>query len=98
MTSHQRRKCMRKLTTAAIALGLCCLAAAPARADVKPHGLFTDNMVLQHGVKAPVWGTADPGEDVRVSIKGTGLGQTVGVRAGQDGKWMVALDRLPPGG
>jgi hypothetical protein len=58
---------MRKLTTAALALGLRCCLAAPVRADVKPHGLFTD-IVLQHGVKAPMWGTADPGEEVRVNI------------------------------
>ncbi len=89
---------MRKLATVASALGLCCCLAAPVRADVKPHGLFTENMVLQHGVKVPVWGTADPGEQVRVGIKGTGFGQGVGTTAGQDGKWTVFLNKLPAGG
>ena len=27
-------------------------------ADVKPHGLFTENMVLQQGTTVPIWGTA----------------------------------------
>jgi sialate O-acetylesterase len=89
---------MRKLATVALVLGLCCSSAAPVRADVKPHGLFTENMVLQHGVKVPVWGTADPGEQVRVEIKGTGFGIATGKQAGQDGKWLVYLDKLPPGG
>ena len=38
-------------------------------AEVTPHGLFTDNMVLQQGDKVPVWGTADPGEKVTVTIQ-----------------------------
>ena len=37
-------------------------AAFVARADVKLHPMFSDNMVLQQGMKAPAWGTADPGE------------------------------------
>jgi BON domain len=65
---------MRRPTLAALALAaLACLAGRPARADVKPHALFTDGMVLQHqpdplpGV--PVWGTAEPGEKVRVALE-----------------------------
>lgn len=43
------------------------LALAPlARADVKLHPLFCDNMVLQRDAKVPVWGTASPGENVEV--------------------------------
>ncbi len=39
-----------------------------ARADVKLHPLFCDNMVLQRDAKVPVWGTADPGEEVAVDL------------------------------
>ena len=35
------------------------LAALPAPANVKPIGIFGDNMVLQRGMKTPVWGAAD---------------------------------------
>ncbi len=38
------------------------------RADVKPHALIGDGMVLQQGVPCKVWGTADPGEQVKVDV------------------------------
>ena len=44
------------------------LAALPARADMKPHALFSDGMVLQQGVKCPVWGTSDD-EEVVVPVE-----------------------------
>jgi sialate O-acetylesterase len=66
-------------------------AAGPAQAEVKPHPLFTDNMVLQQGTACPVWGKADPGEQVSVELSaGTG-GGGVTATAGQDGKWMVTV-------
>ena len=54
-----------------------------ARADVKPNALFANNAVLQQGMKVPVWGTADPGERVRVEI----AGQSVSATAAANGKW-----------
>jgi sialate O-acetylesterase len=42
----------------------------------------------------PVWGTATPGEKVTVKI----AGQTKSATAGADGKWMVRLSPLKPGG
>src|SRR5436853_5604433 len=77
----------------------CCLLlvlafAVPVAADVKPHGLFTDHMVLQQGTKVPVWGKADPGEKVTVKFQN----QTVAATADQDGKWMVSLESLKAGG
>jgi len=59
-------------------------------ADVKPAALFGDHMVLQQGMSVPVWGWADPGEQVKVSI----AGQTQKATAGADRKWMVRLDNL----
>jgi sialate O-acetylesterase len=59
-------------------------------ADVRPHALFSDHMVLQQDVAVPVWGKADPGESVTVSI----AGQSKTATAGTDGKWMVKLDKL----
>jgi sialate O-acetylesterase len=78
----------------ALALGLW-WQATPARAEVKPHGLFTEGMVLQQGTKAvPVWGIADPGEKVTVSIQG----QEVSATAGKEGGWVVHLNALKAGG
>ena len=37
-----------------LALSLALALAMPAWADVKPHGLFTDNCVLQAGKEVPV--------------------------------------------
>lgn len=39
-----------------------------ARADVKLHPLFTDHMVLQRATAIPVWGTAEPGEAVKINL------------------------------
>src|ERR1700722_14081385 len=38
-------------------------------AAVKLPSLFGDHMVIQQGVEVPIWGWADPGEEVHVSIK-----------------------------
>ena len=63
-------------------------------ADVIPNPLFTDNAVLQQGIKAPIWGTADPGERVTVEF----AGQTVSTTASAAGKWLVHLSPLKAGG
>jgi sialate O-acetylesterase len=70
-----------------------CLAGA-AQAEVKPSTLFSDHMVLQSGMAVPVWGTADAGEKVTVTLNG----QTKSATAGADGKWMVRLANLKAGG
>ncbi len=66
------------------------LAASAARADVSLPTLFSDHMVLQRGVALPVWGWAEAGEEISVSI----AGQTKTTKAGADGKWRVQLDKL----
>src|ERR1051325_8563767 len=38
--------------------------AGPALADVKLPRIISDNMVLQQGVKTPIWGWAEPGQKV----------------------------------
>jgi len=56
-------------------------------ANVTPAALFSDHMVIQQGMKVPVWGWADPGEAVTVSIGDSKETAT----AGADGKWLVRL-------
>jgi len=68
--------------------------AAPAFADVRLPAIFTDHMVLQQGQKNRVWGTADAGEDVIVTI----AGQRHTAKADDKGKWQVTLDALKIGG
>lgn len=67
-------------------------AAAPAA--VKPHGLFTDNMVLQRDAVIPVWGAADPGEKVTVALGD----QRVETVAAPDGNWRADLKPQRAGG
>ena len=65
----------------------------PARADVKPHALFSENMVLQRGINVPVWGTAEEGEKVTVHFQDQEVSTTAA-----NGKWMVRLEQLKAGG
>ncbi|HVK07828.1 MAG TPA: sialate O-acetylesterase [Gemmataceae bacterium] len=79
--------------------GLLLALAAPAAADVKPHALFADHMVFQRNAPLPVWGTADPGEDVYVHLEvKTPDGkreEAQSAKADKDGKWMVKLAAFP---
>lgn len=68
--------------------------AAACRADVELPAIFGNHMVLQRDQKDPIWGTADPGEEVRVTIGE----QTQATTAGEDGKWRVVLEPMPAGG
>ncbi|MEZ5384533.1 MAG: sialate O-acetylesterase [Prosthecobacter sp.] len=61
------------------------------QAAVKLPALFSDHMVLQADKAAAVWGWADAGEEVQVSI----AGQTKTATADAKGAWSVKLDPLP---
>ena len=63
-------------------------------ADVTLPRIFSSNMVLQQGIEIPVWGWANPGERVTVTLGKA----TVSVRTGRDGKWSVKLPRFGYGG
>ncbi len=58
-----------------------------ALADVKLPTFFSDSMVLQRDKPLPVWGTADAGEEVTVTLGAA----TAKATADADGKWKVAL-------
>jgi len=63
------------------------LLAAAAAAEVSLPSLFGDHMVVQRDRPVPVWGTADPGEEVTVAF----ADQTVTTKADADGRWRVDL-------
>jgi len=88
MPSRLRRGWIAGLAVALAAAG------SSARAEVKTPAIFGDHMVLQRDQANPVWGWADPGEEVTVKIGD----QTKTTKAGDDGAWRVALDPLPAGG
>ena len=60
------------------------------RAEVRLARVFGDGMVLQREMPVPVWGWADPGEEVRLEF----AGQVKTVKAGADGKWRIRLEPL----
>ena len=59
-------------------------------ANVSLNNLFGDHMVLQQGIQNKVWGKADPGEKISVSI----AGQSHATVAEKDGSWSVQLDAI----
>jgi sialate O-acetylesterase len=81
------------LRAALTSLVLLILCAAVVHAAVKPNALISDGAVLQQGMPVPVWGSAADGEKVTVAFQD----QTASAVA-QDGKWMVRLKPLTPGG
>lgn len=76
-----------KLSSVSTALFLIALSAS---ADVKVPSVFSDHMVLQRGENVPVWGTAEPGEAVKVTF----AGQMHQTKADKDGKWRVKLSSM----
>jgi len=64
------------------------------RAEVKLPPFFSDHMVLQRDGRAPIWGTAAPGEAVTVKFRDQELKAT----ADDKGNWRVVLEKLKAGG
>lgn len=66
----------------------------PVTAEVRLPGIISDNMVLQQGVRVAIWGWAEPGEKVTVSL----AGQELSREANHRGKWRVSLRPMQAGG
>ncbi len=62
-----------------------------AAAAVRPAPVFQDGVVLQRDRPVPVWGTAEPREEIVVEF----AGQRKEAEADEGGKWRVDLDALP---
>jgi len=58
-----------------------------------PHGLFTDNMVLQRDKPIKVYGTGKEGEKITVELDGQSTATAV-----TDGEWCVTLPAMEAGG
>jgi sialate O-acetylesterase len=81
---------MKKTIVSLLSLGAITLTS---HADVKLPAIFSDHMVLQRDAKVPIWGWADPGEKITVSI----AGQKAGTTTGKNGQWRVDLEPMIPG-
>jgi len=61
---------------------------------MKLNSLFCESMVLQRDISIPVWGWAEPGEAIEVSL----AGKTLKTKADASGSFRVAFAPLPAGG
>ena len=83
------------LLAATLAAGLA------AAADFKFAAVISDHAVLQREVEAPVWGFAETGAVVRVSLFKEGDKNPLAVREATTddaGRWTVKLPAMPAGG
>ena len=72
-----------------------------AAADFKFASVISDHAVLQREVEAPVWGFAETGAVVRVSLFKQGDKKPLAVREATTddaGRWTVKLPAMPAGG
>ena len=72
------------------ALMMACFLASPAQAEITLSNLFTDQMVLQQGKPVVVWGNAEKGEEVLISVAGNSVSTT----ADNDGHFKASLPAL----
>ena len=87
---------MQRLFLAVLALWATAL---PARADVRPHALVTSGMVLQRGMRCPLWGTAEPGEKITAQLVGAADKDLEGATtADQEGRWSLRLPTIDKAG
>jgi sialate O-acetylesterase len=63
-------------------------------AQLKVAGIFGNNAVLQQGIAIPVWGSANPGSKIEVSLGEFKMNTT----ADDQGKWMLRLNPMKADG
>jgi len=84
----------RHLLIAFVSATLTILFALPTMADVTLPCVFSDHMVLQRDKPVAVWGWAEKGEKVTVTV----AGKTASTKPNADGRWTVSIGPLPAGG
>jgi len=85
---------MRSRVVAGVLLSCVLVWSGASYAEVKLPAVISENLVLQRGMKVPIWGTADAGEEVTVTLGD----QKAKATAGQDQKWKVTIGPLEAGG
>lgn len=83
-----------RVQTLPLFLALMFLFQAVVHAQIKLPKVFGDSMVLQRGIKIPVWGNSTP-EAVITAMLGS---VKVTSKADQEGKWMVHFPKFKAGG
>ena len=62
--------------------------------EVKPGGIFGDNMVLQRDAELPIWGWAGKKERINVEFNG----ETRSAMSDDEGKWLLRIGPFSAGG
>lgn len=70
------------------------IVAASANAAVRLPAIISDNMILQQGIKVRIWGSANAGEHVAVTVDK----KTSNIIADAQGRWQVLIGPLKAGG
>jgi sialate O-acetylesterase len=83
-----------RIVSASLVAVVAATVASAVRADVKLPAIISDHMVVQSEASVPIWGWADQGEQVKVTL----AGQSQSATAGDDGRWTVTFTGLPAGG
>ena len=63
-------------------------------ANVRLHNIFQSNMVLQRDMPCTIWGWADKGEKISITIDNI----TYKTKAAKDGSWKIVLPKHAAGG
>jgi sialate O-acetylesterase len=62
--------------------------------NINPASIFGNNMVIQQGINAPIWGTAKPNQKLTLLF----ADKVQKTKADKTGKWMVKLPIMKAGG
>ena len=81
-------------TRAFCALSLLLIGTCFVSADIRLPKIFSDNMVLQRDAAVRIWGTADPGEELTISLGECNCPAT----ADEEGRWSAELAPPETGG
>lgn len=77
-----------------LSVALVCMWTASVSAEVAVASIFGNHMVMQQDKTLPVWGTAAPGEPVRVTLDK----QAAKTVTKPDGRWQVKMKPMKTGG
>lgn len=65
-------------------------------AQLKLPALFSDHMVLQQNIQAPVWGWGDPNSELQLTTSWNG--KVYNIKSDQSGKWQLEVSTPAAGG
>lgn len=93
---NDKRKGSVRVIVISLSFALLLVKAHAVIADVRLPAVISDNMVLQDGMKGTIWGWAEPGEQIMVSVNWHNMQWAV--TADKDGRWMFKMNPPKVGG